>query len=207
MTSLTFEGKPVVWEIVLYLNSASVAGFLLVCAALPWGAAAIEARTQDVIPMLSRVLLAFCLLVILAATLIPSQSIGSGGQRYVSWAPGEGLWGDSLSTVGMGDMEQEMILRLQLANALMFVPPALLLVFVTRQPRMGRAVLICFALSVLIEVSQYVMNAGRTVDIDDVLFNTLGGVIGGILAYFPRRVFSHGDTHEDTEQSVEPVLG
>ncbi|MFJ2833151.1 VanZ family protein [Streptomyces sp. NPDC087263] len=191
------------WEIILYLNFATVAGFLFLCAAIPWGAAAIEARTQGIIPMLCRVSLACCLLVILAVTLIPSQSIGSGGQRYISWVPGEGLWGSDLSTMGMGSMEQEMILRLQLANALMFVPLALLLVFVPQQPRLGRAVLICLALSVLIEATQYVMNAGRTVDVDDVLFNTLGGLIGSLLAFFPRRAF----LYVDTEDSVELAAG
>ncbi|MEU9208433.1 VanZ family protein [Streptomyces sp. NPDC048415] len=191
------------WEIILYLNFATVAGFLLFCAVIPWVAAAIEARTRDAVPVLSRVFLAFCLMVILAATLIPSQPIGSGGQRYISWAPGEGLWGDDLSTVGMGSMEHDMILRLQLANALMFVPLGLLLMFVTRQPRLRRVVLICLALSVLIEATQYVMNAGRTVDVDDVLFNTLGSLIGGVLALLPRLAF----LSEDSEESADPALG
>ncbi|WP_329119787.1 VanZ family protein [Streptomyces sp. NBC_01465] len=177
------------WEIIFWLNFATVAGFLLLCAVSAWVAAAVEPRTADVVPVLSRLLLACCTVVVLAATLIPSQPIGSGGQRYVSWVPGEGLWGDDLSTIGMGSAEPEMILRLQLANALMFVPLGLLLVFVTRRPRLGRTVLICLALSVLIEAAQYAMNAGRTVDVDDVLFNTLGGVVGGALAYPPRRAY------------------
>ncbi|MHC5257412.1 VanZ family protein [Streptomyces sp. UC4497] len=176
-----------VWEIVLHLTPLTVAGFLLLCAALPWAATALQARAREVVPVLSRALLVLCLLAVLAATLIPDQSLGSGGQRYVAWLPGEGLWGGRMGTLGMGDMEREMILRLQLANALMFVPLGLLLVLASRQPRLGRAALACLVLSLLIEAAQYAMNAGRTVDIDDVLFNTLGGGLGGLLAYLPHR--------------------
>ncbi|MFI5659897.1 VanZ family protein [Streptomyces sp. NPDC051684] len=55
---------------------------------------------------------------------------------------------------------------------------------------MGRAAATCLVLSVLIEAAQYGMDAGRTVDIDDVLFNTLGGVLGSVLAYLPHRMLS-----------------
>ncbi|WP_416484718.1 VanZ family protein [Streptomyces sp. CL12] len=119
---------------------------------------------------------------------MPTQPLDSGGPRYVSWVPGEGLWGNDLSS--MGGMEHEMVLRLQLANALMFVPLGILLIFTGRQPRLGRAVAVCLALSLSIETAQYVMNAGRTVDVDDVLFNTFGGVIGSLLAFVPRLVLA-----------------
>ncbi|MFJ9127389.1 VanZ family protein [Streptomyces sp. NPDC102340] len=178
------------WEIVLCLTPLTVAGFLLLCAVLPWAAVALQARTREVVPVLSRALLVLCLLVVLAATLFPDQSLGSGGQRYVIWLPGEGLWGGRMGTFGMSDTERDMILRLQLVNALMFVPLGLLLVLASRQPCLGRAVLTCLALSLLIEAAQYAMNAGRTVDIDDVLFNTLGGILGGLLAYLPHRMLT-----------------
>ncbi|MET8725244.1 VanZ family protein [Streptomyces misionensis] len=132
-------------------------------------------------------LLILCLVIIYAATLMPPQPLGSGGPRYISWVPGEGLWGNDLSS-----MEHEMSLRVQLANAMMFVPLGILLVFVTRQPRLGRTIAICLALSASIETAQYVMNAGRTADVDDALFNTLGGA----LAFLPRRALAG--------RSVEP---
>nr|WP_272924351.1 VanZ family protein [Streptomyces sp. SID8381] len=144
-------------------------------------------------------LLIACLAVIFVATLMPTQSLDSGGPRYISWIPGEGLWGDALSSMdGLGGMEHEMVLRLQLANALMFVPLGILLVFAARRSRLGRTVAVCLALSVSIEAGQYVMNAGRTVDVDDVLFNTLGGLVGGVLAFVPRRVLAarHADPVE-----------
>ncbi|MYR56761.1 hypothetical protein GTY54_11125, partial [Streptomyces sp. SID625] len=174
------------WKVILYMNTATVVVFMMVCVIAPWGAAALENRTRAVIPKLTRALLAACLFLILAATLMPTQSLDSGGPRFISWVPGQGLWDDGFHS--MGAMEQEMALRLQLANALMFIPFGILLVFVTRQPRLGRGVALCLALSVMIEAAQYAMNAGRTADIDDVLFNTLGGLLGGVLAYIPRRV-------------------
>ncbi|MGZ0236516.1 VanZ family protein [Streptomyces sp. CPS1] len=135
-------------------------------------------------------LLILCLVIIYAATLMPTQPLDSGGPRYISWVPGEGLWGNDLSS--MGSVEHEMSLRLQLANAMMFVPLGILLVFVTRQPRLGRTIAISLALSASIETAQYVMNAGRTADVDDALFNTLGGA----LAFLPRRALAG--------RSVEP---
>ncbi|MFJ9173910.1 VanZ family protein [Streptomyces sp. NPDC102360] len=175
------------WEIILHLTPVTVAGFLLLCAALPWAAAAWNARTRDVALPLARVLLTLWLLLVLAVTLIPDQSLNSGGSRYINWLPGEGLWGGGVSTLGVGDMERGMIVRLQLANAMMFVPLGALYVFAGRRPRLGRAVVACLALSVLIEAVQYAMNAGRTVDVDDVLFNTFGGLVGSLLAYLPYR--------------------
>ncbi|MYR61124.1 hypothetical protein GTY54_34505 [Streptomyces sp. SID625] len=174
------------WKVILYMNTATVAAFMMVCVIAPWGAAALENRTRELIPKLTRWLLVACLFLIFAATLTPTQSLNSGGPRFISWVPGQGLWDDGFHS--MGAMEHEMALRLQLANSLMFVPFGILLTFVTRQPRLGRSVALCLTLSVMIEATQYAMNAGRTADIDDVMFNTLGGLLGSVLAFIPRYV-------------------
>ncbi|WP_327231052.1 VanZ family protein [Streptomyces murinus] len=50
--------------------------------------------------------------------------------------------------------------------------------------------LLRLALSLSIETAQYVVNAGRTVDVDDVRFNTFGGATGGLLAFVPRSVLA-----------------
>ncbi|MET7982602.1 MULTISPECIES: VanZ family protein [unclassified Streptomyces] len=71
-----------------------------------------------------------------------------------------------------------------------------------RQPRPGRGVLKCLTLSVFIEAAQYAMAAGRTVD-DDVLFNTLGGLIGRVLSLAPHRVLRN----KYTETEANPGLG
>jgi glycopeptide antibiotics resistance protein len=65
------------------------------------------------------------------------------------------------------------------ANILLFVPIGILLP--VRWPRLDRAgvvTLMTAGLSAAIEVAQYFMNAGRVAQLDDVIFNTLGGLIG-----------------------------
>lgn len=179
------------WEIVLYLSLSTIAGFVVFCAALPWVLTALEVRFPRFASNLLRALLIFSLIIILVATIAPTQAIDSGGSRYVSWIPGEGLWGDGLQALGMGNMEREMILRLQVANALMFIPLGIFFSLMFRWGTLGKAALACAALSAFIESVQYAMNAGRIVDVDDVLFNSLGGLIGATLALAPRLIFTH----------------
>ncbi|MFJ8231364.1 VanZ family protein [Streptomyces sp. NPDC094448] len=121
-------------------------------------------------------------LLVLLATLMPTQPLGSGA-AYISWELGGGLWGTS-SDYGAGLFEQEgeMVARLQIANAVMFVPLGALFAFRRDRVRAATAIAWCFAASVAIEALQLAMAAGRTVDIDDVLFNTLGGVLGAVTA-------------------------
>ncbi|MFF1695135.1 VanZ family protein [Streptomyces sp. NPDC058257] len=75
-----------------------------------------------------------------------------------------------------------MIVVLQVANAAMFVPLGLFAYAAARRPSPTGIVLGCLTLSVTIEAVQFVMNAGRVVDIDDVMFNTVGALIGCLLA-------------------------
>lgn len=86
-----------------------------------------------------------------------------------------------------------MIVRLQLANAAMFVPFGAMLSIELFEIR--RAVLAwvssgCMAFSALIEFGQFIMAAGRTVDVDDVLFNTIGGFTGGGMTLIALNVFA-----------------
>lgn len=64
-----------------------------------------------------------------------------------------------------------------LLNALMFVPAGLALPFVMKRPRFGKAVLIGFCFTFVIEFLQGFSNQ-RDGNIDDVIFNTLGVMIG-----------------------------
>lgn len=50
-----------------------------------------------------------------------------------------------------------------------------------RRPSLLTIIAGCLALSVAIEAVQLVMNAGRVVDVDDVIFNTIGGLVGCLL--------------------------
>ncbi|MFI1682934.1 VanZ family protein [Streptomyces sp. NPDC020607] len=115
----------------------------------------------------------------LAATVIPDRPIGSG-VPYVAMIPGEGLWGSAADSMFAG--ERHMIVVLQVANAAMFVPLGLFAYAAARVPSPTGIVLGCVVLSVAIEAVQLVMNAGRVVDVDDVVFNAAGAVVGCLLA-------------------------
>ena len=71
-------------------------------------------------------------------------------------------------------------------NVLLFVPLGLTLPFTLPEKWTCRALLsivIAATLSIYVEAAQFIFRLGRA-EIDDVLMNTLGAVLG-ILAYFP----------------------
>ncbi len=100
--------------------------------------------------------LAACLLAIFAVTLVPAH-----GPRQLQLRPGE--------AAPFGDV----------ANLILFAPLGGVL-FLRRWPA-RRAVLAALLLSAGIELAQRVI-PGRTTSIDDVIFNTLGGAVGWLLA-------------------------
>ncbi|MGH3333458.1 MAG: VanZ family protein [Nocardioidaceae bacterium] len=116
-----------------------------------------------------RVLLAGAVLAVLGLTLLGNTS----GFRSVNLVPGAGIE-SALSNAnrGLG------ILNL-LGNVLMFAPIGFLFVVVVRRS-IGQAVAVVAALSLFIETAQYVV--GRAADIDDVLLNTTGALVGATFA-------------------------
>ncbi|WP_165242617.1 VanZ family protein [Corynebacterium lizhenjunii] len=64
-------------------------------------------------------------------------------------------------------------------NLAFFIPVGVL--FFMWRERIGPAIAWAAALSLSIEVSQYLFSLGRS-DIDDLLFNTLGGALGAVFA-------------------------
>ncbi|MFC8126773.1 VanZ family protein [Streptomyces sp. NPDC057302] len=167
------------WRIVFYVNVWTVSLFLAAVAAVAVGLGAWRRTSQRRQRRGARVLWMVSLVAALAATVIPDRPIGSG-VPYVAMIPGEGLWGSASDS--MFADERHMILVLQVANAAMFVPLGLFACAAARRPSVLTIVVGCFALSVTIEAVQFVMNAGRVVDVDDVLFNTVGGLVGCVLA-------------------------
>ncbi|QNP71925.1 hypothetical protein IAG44_22590 [Streptomyces roseirectus] len=75
---------------------------------------------------LARILLPAWTALVPAATITPSQPPGTSGYN-VFWVPGQGLWDDWDG--GVSATERAMILRLQLADAAMFIPLGTLLTF------------------------------------------------------------------------------
>ncbi|MFE6779498.1 VanZ family protein [Streptomyces sp. NPDC057702] len=176
------------WRVVLYVSPATIALFLTatvgLCLAGSWwltrGDGSRAARA-------TRALLLCWAGLTLAATVAPTQPLGTGGHA-ITWIPGEGMWEPSgYAGAGLFAEERDMIVRLQIANAVMFTPLAALLTL--SFPALGAPFTIgsCFLASAAIETTQFVMAAGRTVDVDDLLFNTLGGALGILVARLSRQ--------------------
>ncbi|GGN58700.1 VanZ family protein [Streptomyces kronopolitis] len=168
------------WQVVLGVTPASVVLFLALALAAALALALWTARAPGVRAprTTARMLLAGWLLLLLAATLMPSQPIGSG-DATVWWRPGEGLFelGAQLEPGELG-----MLVRRQIANAALFVPAPLLLRFAAPRVPATAAFLLGVGLCLVIETAQLLMRAGRIADVDDVICAAAGTVIGTGLA-------------------------
>ncbi|GLW17801.1 hypothetical protein Stsp01_45440 [Streptomyces sp. NBRC 13847] len=168
------------WQVVLGVTPASVVLFLALALAAALALALWTARVPGVRAprTTARMLLAGWLLLLLAATLMPSQPIGSG-DATVWWRPGEGLFelGAQLEPGELG-----MLVRRQIANAALFVPAPLLLRFAAPRVPATAAFLLGVGLCLVIETAQLLMRAGRIADVDDVICAAAGTVIGTGLA-------------------------
>ncbi|MET7754698.1 VanZ family protein [Streptomyces sp. NPDC005389] len=167
------------WQIVLYVNTLSVSLFVLIAALVSvlltrWIASAPAERRR-----IARILFVTSLVVVLLATIAPTQLPGSG-TRYVSLSPGGAFFGSEIE--GMYPMERRMATATSIANAAMFVPLAIFRYAAVKRSSGLQVLAESLALSVCIELVQLIMNAGRVVDIDDVLFNTTGALIGVLVA-------------------------
>jgi glycopeptide antibiotics resistance protein len=130
-------------------------------------------RTDRLLPrrLLLNLAIACTLLGVLLITLT-ARPYGSDGRTDL--IPFHPLW-NALT----GEIDATRVVATFGANILLFVPIGILLP--VRWPRLDRAgvvTLMTAGLSAAIEVAQYFMNAGRVAQLDDVIFNTLGGLIG-----------------------------
>lgn len=76
-----------------------------------------------------------------------------------------------------------------LGNVLMFVPLGLLLPLVSRRIRWQNMAPVFLGCSLVIELVQPVF--GRSFDVDDLIYNTVGGIIGFLLYALVRALFPH----------------
>ncbi|MER5712621.1 VanZ family protein [Streptomyces sp. NPDC002122] len=167
------------WQIVLYVNTLSVSLFVLVAALVSvlltrWIASSPKERRR-----IARILFIASIAVVLLATVMPTQMPGSGS-RYVSLTPGGAFFGSEIE--GMYPMERRMATATSIANAAMFVPLAIFWYAAAKRSSGLRVLIGALSLSVGIELAQFIMNTGRVVDVDDVLFNTAGAFIGVLAA-------------------------
>ncbi|GHH57672.1 VanZ family protein [Streptomyces candidus] len=171
------------WQIILYINPGTVTAGILTC----FAACALAARFQhercDAVTHIARLALVLSLGVVVAATLIPSQEIGTG-DHSVWLVPGEGI----LFNNTLEGMERSMYLRQQVANAAMFLPLGICFRFAFPSVTLVKTVLAGCGLSLFIEIVQWFMNAGRVVDIDDVIVNTAGAFFGAVLCTLAKKL-------------------
>jgi glycopeptide antibiotics resistance protein len=74
------------------------------------------------------------------------------------------------------------------ANIVLFVPLGVLLLLWWRHRGWLHAAAVAFATSVTIEVLQQLLRPERIASVDDVVANTLGGTLGGLLVVLGRRL-------------------
>lgn len=98
-------------------------------------------------------------------------------RRYTSWAEN--------SELGF-----RMMLYNVVGNVVCFIPNGFLLPLVFKRIKNGVAVtLITFGFSLIIELFQLLFKLG-SFDVDDLFLNTLGGLIGYIIYYIFRRIYT-----------------
>ncbi|MFG2212470.1 VanZ family protein [Streptomyces sp. NPDC048638] len=198
------------WQVALLaLTPTSGALFLTVLAALALSLAVWGARSPGPGPRTTATaLLALWLLLLLAVTLTPTQPIGSG-DATVWWRPGESLFGPGAPPQ---PQELEMLVRVHLANAALYVPGPLLLRFAAPRWSAAAAFLLGVGLCAGIETAQLLMRAGRVADIDDVLCAAAGTAAGAALGLLARVVATGAGrvglrTHPSPSRPVTDLRG
>lgn len=73
----------------------------------------------------------------------------------------------------------EALINSVLMNIVLFIPVAFFFYIIIRKELL--TTLICLLLSIFIETTQYLLPIGRITSIDDVILNSIGGIIGMIL--------------------------
>lgn len=135
-------------------------------------------RTSSTAPALRATVLdglvAFALLGILAVTLLPLAPRATGWAWGVQWIPLT-----SIMAAVTDSVDASVWIRTVLMNVVLFVPLGLALVL--RGHRIRAAVGFATTTSLLVEILQMVLPLGRTTNIDDVILNTVGGLLGAVL--------------------------
>ena len=134
-------------------------------------------------PLVLNVALA-CALLGVALITLSARPYGSDGR--LDLIPFHPLW-----TALTGQIDASRVVATFGANIVLFVPLGFLLPL--RWPRLDGWPSIVFAtafISALIETAQYLMNIGRVAQLDDVIFNALGGLLGWTMMRGGRMAFS-----------------
>lgn len=129
-----------------------------------------------------------------AYTLLPTGA--PAPDRYIDWMPVDDL------TTQFQDAATLTASRIQLAgNLLLLSWLALGVVLLSYRPRFLRVLYICLGASVLIEALQFLLNTGRVAALSDVILNTVGASLVGLLAI---AILGHRSREGEARQAREP---
>nr|WP_281393851.1 VanZ family protein [Texcoconibacillus texcoconensis] len=126
-------------------------------------------------------LLILSIIGVLMVTLLPRPV---GGQS-VQLVPFLSMWDELVNSV-----HYTVPVRILGFNIILFIPFGFFLALIVQsRPKMLRITLIGMLFSLGIEISQYILDIGRTSNIDDVILNTFGTYIGASLGVFVKKRF------------------
>lgn len=164
------------WRVILYLTPVTVVTALLLTFLGTLTVQGAATRWPRAVCRIGSLALALWLMLIAVATFTASDGStgGSGGGLWLS--PGiETLKADSAYVTAY---EKEMVVRQWVANALMFVPLPVLLATARPGFSAAKSLGLCAAAAVVVEFVQWLGGNGRIVDLDDVVFNSIGALVG-----------------------------
>ena len=122
-----------------------------------------------------------CVIIVLAATVITGASNAATADRSLNLVPFRGLQ----ETWSMPEPKK---IAQTAANVVMFIPLGLMMPVAFRRMRNFWKTALSLALfSFAIEFTQYF--TGRSADIDDLMLNTLGGMLGYLIFFVVSRLF------------------
>ncbi|MGM9987627.1 MAG: VanZ family protein [Bacillaceae bacterium] len=138
-------------------------------------------KKAPVIRHLTIYVLIGCFVVIAIATIFLGGITFKPDHYFLNLKPF--IWVNETYTMGFDKMIRQLLL-----NILMFVPLGVLLPMIFKSLRSFWKLALCtLSITILIEVLQYF--TGRSADIDDVIMNGLGGIIGYGVFVLLNRVF------------------
>jgi len=122
-----------------------------------------------------------CVIIVLAATVIVGASKTAAADRSLNLVPFQVFQ----ETWGMPEPKK---IAQTAANVVMFVPLGVMMPVAFRRMRsFGKTALSLALFSFVIEFTQYF--TGRSADIDDLMLNTLGGILGYLIFFVVSKLF------------------
>ena len=133
------------------------------------------------------VLWGVCIVALLSQTIVPNMELGFDSV-LINWIPFYTVWDYFVQAI-VNHNVYYLIINL-FGNVLLFVPFGLFPCLLWKRARFKGVLLLSFATSLAIELIQLVQ-PDRTTDIDDILLNVFGGIVGYwiyklVNRYFPK---------------------